>query len=108
VITEDQFIGYLTNTTVENLIPVSSLEKLRSGNCLFLGYQMSDWRLRVFLNRIWTGQQLEAKSWAIAQNPDRFEREFWRRLSVEAFSMPLADYVDELTQHLTSYANSGA
>ena len=31
------------------------LDKLQDSHCLFLGYTVRDWNLRVFLKRIWEG-----------------------------------------------------
>ena len=62
VITEDHYIDYLSRSPVESLVPIQILDKLRDSHCLFLGYTMRDWNLRVFLKRIWGGQQLAAKS----------------------------------------------
>ena len=66
VITEDDYIGYLTQSPVESLIPLQILNKVRDSHFLFLGYRMRDWTLRVFLQRIWGEQPLEARSWAVA------------------------------------------
>ena len=51
VITEDDYIGYLTEGPVEGLIPVQILDKVRESHFLFLGYRMQDWTRRVFLQR---------------------------------------------------------
>ena len=53
VITEDHYIDYLSKSPIESLVPVQVLDKLRESHCLFLGYPVRDWNLRVFLKRIW-------------------------------------------------------
>ena len=55
VITEDHYIDYLSRSPIESLVPVQILDKLRDSHCLFLGYTVRDWNLRVFLKRIWEG-----------------------------------------------------
>ena len=65
VITEDDYIGYLTQSPVESLIPLQILNKVRDSHFLFLGYRMRDWSVRVFLQRIWGEHPLEARSWAV-------------------------------------------
>ena len=65
VITEDDYIGYLSRRPIETLVPAQLLGKLRESHFLFLGYGIRDWNLRVFLQRIWGDQQLGAKSWAV-------------------------------------------
>jgi hypothetical protein len=100
VITEDQYIEYLSRSPVESLIPCQILEKLTSSHCLFLGYTMRDWRLRVFLKRIWPIGPIEAKSWAIEEEPDPLEKEFWSHSNVDLLDSSLADYVATLDSRL--------
>jgi hypothetical protein len=100
VITEDHYIDYLSRSPVQSLIPVQILGKVRESHCLFLGYTMRDWNLRVFLKRIWGGQALDAKSWAIERSPDVLEKDLWRDFGVDLFAVPLAEYMEELDEHL--------
>ena len=100
VITEDHYIDYLRGSAIESLVPFQILDKLTSSHCLFLGYSMRDWILRVFLKRIWSGERLEAASWAIEQNPDQLEARFWKAFDVELFATPLDDYAQELSRSL--------
>jgi SIR2-like protein/TIR domain-containing protein len=100
VITEDHYIDYLSRSPIENLVPVQILEKLSDSHCLFLGYPVRDWNLRVFLKRIWKGEPIRARSWAIEPTPDALEKEFWAQSHVDVYAADLADYVDELDQRL--------
>jgi hypothetical protein len=100
VITEDDYIGYLTQGPVETLIPVQILNKIRESHLLFLGYRMRDWTLRVFLQRIWGDQRLEARSWAVDPGPDAVERGLWDRLGVGIVEAPLALFTEEVEQEL--------
>ncbi len=100
VITEDQYIEYLSHSPVESLVPVQILDRLTGAHCLFLGYSMNDWNLRVFLNRIWQGAPIPAKSWAIERDPGILESDFWRHSGVDLLTAPLAEYVAELTRHI--------
>ena len=102
VITEDHYIDYLRGSTIESLVPFQILDKLTSSHCLFLGYSMRDWILRVFLKRIWSGERLESKSWAIELDPDRLEKDFWKTFGVELFATRLDDYADELSRSLAA------
>ena len=65
VITEDNYIDYLTRTDVRRLIPKGLLAKLRNSSILFLGYGMRDWNLRAIFHRIWQEERLGWTSWAI-------------------------------------------
>jgi hypothetical protein len=94
VITEDHYIDYLGGRSAEEVIPTQILAKLRQASCLFLGYTIADWRLRVFLHWIWQGERLGgATYWAVASNPDLLERQFWQRSGVHLYRSRLSDYV---------------
>jgi hypothetical protein len=101
VITEDHYIDYLSRSPIENLMPVQILDKLRDSHCLFLGYTVRDWNLRVFVKRIWEGGRIEAQSWAVEPDPDALERESWKRSGVDLYAADLADYVGQLHQLLS-------
>jgi hypothetical protein len=100
VITEDHYIDYLSKGPIESLVPVQVLDKLKESHCLFLGYTVRDWNLRVFLKRIWEGS-LGAKSWAIDPDPDVLEKNIWAQFNVDLYAADLADYVDLLHERLS-------
>jgi hypothetical protein len=106
VITQDHYIDYLSRSPVEGLVPVQILDKLRDSHCLFLGYTMRDWNLRVFLQRIWRGEPPGAKSWSIEPDPDVLEKEFWGQSCVDLYAADLADYVGQLGERLSARAHS--
>lgn len=99
VVTEDDYIGYLSQTDVANVVPVSLAAKLRRSHFLFLGYTMADWNLRVLLYRLWGDQPLSYRSWAVQEEARPFELEFWRRHDVNVIEMPLEAYVEALARH---------
>ena len=100
VITEDDYIGYLTEGPVEGLIPVQVLDKVRESHFLFLGYRMQDWTRRVFLQRVW-GDRLEgARSMAVDPDPDPVERELWEHFGVHVVEQRPTEFLDELTDKL--------
>jgi hypothetical protein len=100
VITEDDYIGYLTQGPVESLIPLQILNKIRDSHFLFLGYRVRDWTLRVFLQRIWGDEQLEARSWAVDPGPDVVERELWDDFGVNVVEAPLAGFMGDVEREL--------
>jgi hypothetical protein len=100
VITEDHYIDYLSSAPIESLVPVQLLAKLTESHCLFLGYSMRDWNLRVFLKRIWRGEPLGAKSWAIERDASTLEKDFWAQSQVDYFAAPLEDYIQELRRQM--------
>ncbi len=100
VITEDDYIGYLTQGPVASLIPLQILNKLRDSHFLFLGYRLRDWTLRVFLQRVWGEQPLEARSWAVDPEPEAVERGLWEHFGVGVLDKPAAELLDELEGEL--------
>jgi len=105
VITEDDYIDYLSRGPVASVVPQQLLAKLRESHFLFLGYTMRDWNLRVFLQRLFR-QQLPNHSWALQRNPDRLDDRFWGRMGVDLFQIELADYVSLVEQQLAAYAQA--
>jgi hypothetical protein len=104
VITEDSYIDYLSQGDISQRIPVLLREQMKESHLLFLGYSMSDWNLRVILNRMSSEQPLENQSWAVQLEPDdpgqkEIEYRLWRRHPrVELFFAPLRDYIARLRE----------
>jgi DNA-binding SARP family transcriptional activator len=92
VVTEDDYIDYLSHSNVAAAVPVGLAAKLRRSHFLFLGYTMADWNLRVVLNRLWSDHPLSYRSWAVQPEAKPLEREFWRRRDVEVQELPLERY----------------
>jgi len=101
VITEDDYIGYLSDVRAESVVPSQIKSKLWYSHCLFLGYAMRDWNLRVFLQRMFGKRELNA-SWAIQRDPDQLDVRSWRRVHVDLYGLPLAEYLGELDSHLVA------
>jgi DNA-binding SARP family transcriptional activator len=99
VVTEDDYIDYLAQTDLAGTLPVALAAKLRRSHFLFLGYTMADWNLRVILNRLWSDQPLNYRSWAVQPEPKPLEREFWRRRDVEVHELPLEQYAGILARY---------
>jgi SIR2-like domain/TIR domain len=104
VITEDDYIGYMTSSPVESLIPLQILNVIRDSHFLFLGYHVREWTLRVFLQRVWREQPLEARSWAVDPAIDAVEREVWEDLGVRVVEEPVPRFLDEVEAELGALA----
>jgi hypothetical protein len=104
VITEDDYIGYLTASPIESLIPLQILNIIRDSHFLFLGYRVRDWTLRVFLQRVWREQPLEARSWAVDPAFDVVERELWEHFGVRVVEETVPAFLDELERELGALA----
>ena len=92
-VTEDDFIHY---GDIAGRLPVALAARLRRTHLLLLGYTLSDWTLRVVLERLWGEEPLAYRSWSVHAGPQPLEREFWRRRNVEVVDMAPAAYVAEL------------
>jgi tetratricopeptide (TPR) repeat protein len=100
VVSEDDYIGYLAQTDLANVVPVSLAAKLRRSHFLFLGYALEEWSLRVFLQRVWGDDQVAYRSWAVHPSPGRIDAELWRRRGIQVFDEPLDEYVTELASRV--------
>jgi DNA-binding SARP family transcriptional activator len=99
VVTEDDYIDYLSHSDVAAAVPVGLAAKLRRSHFVFLGYTMGDWNLRVVLNRLWSDHPLSYRSWAVQPDAKPLEREFWRRRDVDVQELPLERYIELLAAH---------
>jgi len=105
VITEDDYIEYLTRTDL--VFPAHVIAKLKGSSFLFLGYGLRDWNLRAFLNRIWTEQAASFKSWAIQFNPEKLDARFWQNRGVTVFNEDLSRVVEELRTRMNITLHAG-
>jgi DNA-binding SARP family transcriptional activator len=94
-VTEDDFIHY---GDIAGRLPVALAARLRRTHLLLLGYTLSDWTLRVVLERLWGEEPLRYRSWSVHAGPPPLEREFWRRRNVDVIDMTPAAYIAELEQ----------
>lgn len=114
VVTEDSYIDYLVSGDVGEQLPFSLRERMADSHFLFLGYSMRDWNLRVILNRIWGGQQLDLKSWTVQLEPSdpgvrEIEDALWRdRGDVDLLYVPLDEYVVRLENELVAVGKPGS
>jgi hypothetical protein len=92
-VTEDDFIHY---GDIAGRLPVALAARLRRTHLLLLGYTLSDWTLRVVLERLWGEEPLGYRSWSVHAGAEPLEREFWRQRNVEVIDMAPAAYVAEL------------
>jgi hypothetical protein len=100
VITEDNYIDYMSRADISSLVPANLKVKLLRSNFLFLGYSLRDWNLRVFLRRIWGAQALKWNSWAIQLKPEDLDQVLWMRRNVLILNAPLKTYITELIKRL--------
>jgi hypothetical protein len=113
VITEDNYIDYLSRSDIAGQIPITVRERMSDSHFLFLGYSLRDWNLRVILQRIWGEQALDLKSWAIQReqtNPklSEIDRRLWAdRGDVDLLYVPLDEYVTQLRAQMLAEFEAG-
>jgi len=99
-VSEDDHIDYLVGDSA-GTVPVQLAARLRRSHLLFLGYDVDDWSLRVFLRRVWGGDRLAFRSWAVQRAADHVARELWRERGADVYDVSLDAYAAELAR-LTS------
>ncbi|HET7454381.1 MAG TPA: SIR2 family protein [Solirubrobacterales bacterium] len=105
VITEDDYIDYMSFGDIATIVPQQLLGKLRDySHFLFLGHEMRDWSLRVFLIRVFGDRGQPNSSWAVQQQPSKLDERFWQRLGVALEAVSLDEFAEELDDHLARMA----
>jgi DNA-binding SARP family transcriptional activator len=103
VVSEDDHIDYLAGAEAAAVLPVQLAARLRRSHLLFLGYQVEDWSLRVFLRRVWSGERLAYRSWAAQPRPDPVARELWRERGAEVYDVSLDVYAESLARMTATF-----
>ena len=98
VITEDDYIEFLTRMSRKKAVPAIFAEPFETRPFLFLGYGLNDWNLRVVLNRIEKDldRPKRIRSWAIQHKPAPLEQRFWLERKVEVYDLTIEEFVKEL------------
>jgi hypothetical protein len=100
VITEDDYIEFLTRVATRTAIPALFAEPFQTRHFLFLGYSLGDWNLRVVLNKLerdWPRRR-GIRSWAVQLHPSVLERQFWQQRGVEIYNMSIQEFVRNLQE----------
>ncbi len=106
VVSEDDYIDYFSQSNMSALLPVGLAARLRRSSLLFLGYELDEWNLRVFLRRLW-GEERFYQSWAIDATPNHLTAEQWRQLGVSVIEETVDESLDELRRRLSGKDGSG-
>jgi hypothetical protein len=98
MVTEDDYIEFLSRMTRKSAVPAIFAEPFQTRHFLFLGYSLSDWNLRVVLNRMERDLHRRGKitSWAIQLNPSPLEQRLWQQRGVDVYDMMLEEFVTKL------------
>lgn len=95
VISEDDYVDFLTRMTRGRAIPAGFAEAFQNRQFLFLGYGLRDWNLRVVLNRIEKDLRRPKgkRSWTIDAMPSALEARFWQERGVNTYRMTIDAFV---------------
>jgi len=107
VITEDDYIDYLTRSDISTLIPKELVGKMMRSHFLFLGYSLSDWNMRAIFHQIWGQQTRDYRSWAVQLNPSEFNKKSWSKRTVDILDVSLEEYVETLFERMQTFKPGG-
>jgi hypothetical protein len=102
VVTEDQYIDYLSAQAIGDNLPTQIHDVLLGRSCLFLGHTLREWSARLLLRRLWLGAGTKHEfSWAIEHEPDDLEKRSWSAMgSVDLLNVHPSEYIQGLTAAL--------
>jgi DNA-binding SARP family transcriptional activator len=100
VVSEDDYIAYLAQSDLANVVPVTVAAKLRRSHLLFISYPVVEWSLRVFLHRVFGNEPISYRSWAVLPGAHPVQHEFWRQRGVDLYDVPLEDFVADIERRL--------
>jgi hypothetical protein len=104
VITEDDYIryaGFAADRTHPFLPPLVT-ELFKRKSFLYLGQNLRDWNLRIFLNTL-PGREGVVGSWGVYLTPSKADVELWRQRGVDLLDADLLDYTMELERRLFQF-----
>jgi SIR2-like domain len=101
VITENDYIEFLTRMTRHAVVPHIFAQPFQSRPFLFLGYGLYDWNLRVIFNGIQKFRgNTSVQSWAIETLSKPVERKLWESRGVNVYDgLTLKQFLEELKQN---------
>lgn len=111
VITEDDYVDFLSRMTMQTAVPALFMRHFRTRSFLFLGYGLRDWNLRVVLKNLETtlpvvdpgaapfeAQEGLVPSWSIQYRPSEFESVLWRARHVTLYDADINEFVRRLRE----------
>jgi hypothetical protein len=93
VITEEDYIDFLTRMIGQTAVPAQFMAHFRTRRFLFMGYGLNDWNLRVILNNL---QTKDLKSWAIQFRPSAIEKRLWDKRNVDIYDVDINEFTKQL------------
>ncbi|MDX2031143.1 MAG: SIR2 family protein [Blastocatellia bacterium] len=111
VITEDDYVDFLSRMTGQTAVPALFMRYFRTRHFLFLGYGLRDWNFRVVLKNLRAAPSAAAKSdsfdeeeeedvrsWAIQYRPSVLETELWNARQIRIYDVDINQFVEKLRE----------
>jgi hypothetical protein len=108
VITEEDYVDFLSRMTGQTAVPAMFMRHFRTRNFLFLGYGLRDWNLRVVLKNLRAApagepasrddDEDESRSWAIQYKPSVLEKELWNARDIKIYDVDINEFVARLRE----------
>jgi hypothetical protein len=103
VITEDDYVDFLSRMTSQTAVPSLFMRHIRSRHLLFVGYGLRDWNLRVVLKNLRSSPGAsepadgeddpeDLRSWAIQSRPSGLEVELWNARRVKIYDVDITEF----------------
>ncbi len=105
VISEDHYIDFMAESSLQELIPPALLSRLLNSHILFLGYSLQDWNLRVILQQIANQQDFQLDYWAVQRGVSKIDKVLWGKREVRLYDADLGAYVAGLERYLIETAS---
>lgn len=106
VVTEDDYVDFLSRMTGQAAIPLSFIRHFQERQFLFLGYGLNDWNLRVILRNLRNVlpeirpgdgdppiRHTQEPSWAIQYKPSALEVALWSARKVKIYDISIDAFV---------------
>jgi hypothetical protein len=105
LITEEDYVDFLGRG--DRAVPSYLQTRMRDRNFLFLGYNLTDWNIRVLLHRLRVQKgrvgpqdRERRRYWAVLRTPSQVEDDIWRAHNVSIYDQDLSEFVERLIEHL--------
>ncbi len=97
VISEDDYIDYMTRAPMDAVLPVNVVNRLKDTHVLFLGYALRDWNLRGLIRKLWGPESQPTRTrWSVQLRPSDLDRTYWLRYGVNIIDADVDAFVDSL------------
>ncbi len=98
VISEDDYIDYMTRAPMESVLPVNVINRLKNTHVLFLGYGLRDWNLRGLIRKLWGSKSQPARTrWAVQRSPSDLDARYWLRYGVDIIDTDIDRFIQSLS-----------